>query len=319
MNIDALQAAAGDRLALLQTFVAIVDAGSLSAAAAQLGTTQPTISRRLQTLERALGLPLLQRSTHAMTLTVDGQRCLERARVLLADWAQFESDLRGDADEPEGLLRVHVPHAFGQQQLIVPLADYLRRYPRVTVEWVLRDGTPDFAAEGIDCAIQVGEVLVGDVVALPLSEVPRIVVAAPAVLAGRAPPVHARDLAALPWLALQTFYRHELRLHHRESHERCVLPLQPRLSTDNLFALREAALMGLGVCVCSAWVVRDDLAQGRLLQLAPDWEADPLPVHLVYPPARFQPARLRRFIELARASLPPLMGQSFARSAVPPG
>jgi len=292
----------------MQTFVTIVEAGSLSTAAAQLGTTQPTISRRLQALERLLGLALLQRSTHTMKLTADGERCFERAKELLANWLAFEADLRGVGDEPEGTLRVLAPHAFGQQQLIAPLADYLRRYPRVSVDWLLRDGTPNFIAEGIDCAIQVGEVSDPAVVAIRLSEVPRIVVAAPSVLGGAAPPAHASELAGLPWLALRTFYRNEIALTHAGSGERCLLGIQPRISTDSLYALRSAALLGLGVCVASAWLLSEDLAQRRLVQLAPQWQASALPIHLVYPHARFYPARLRRFVEVIRQAMPDVIG-----------
>src|SRR3954470_19378506 len=82
-----------DRIALLETFVRIVEAGSLSAAAPLLGATQPTISRRLRALEESLGVQLLQRSTHGMRLTADGQRCYERARALLEQWADFEADI----------------------------------------------------------------------------------------------------------------------------------------------------------------------------------------------------------------------------------
>ena len=80
---------------LMETFVRIVEAGSLSAAAVQLGATQPTVSRRLQALERSLGAPLLQRSTHAMKLTEDGRRCFDHAKRLLEDWQLFERDMRG--------------------------------------------------------------------------------------------------------------------------------------------------------------------------------------------------------------------------------
>src|SRR3954471_3408985 len=125
----------GDRIELMETFVRIVEAGSLSAAALQMGATQPTVSRRLQALERSLGLRLLQRSTHAMTLTADGERCYEGAKELIASWKAFESELRGAEDEPEGLLRVVAPHAFGQQLLVGPLSEYMRDHPRVTVEW----------------------------------------------------------------------------------------------------------------------------------------------------------------------------------------
>lgn len=297
-----------DRIELMQTFVRIVEAGSLSAAALQLGATQPTVSRRLQALERSLGLKLLQRSTHAMALTEDGRRCFERAKALLENWQAFESDLRGAGDEPEGVLRVVAPHAFGQQLLVGPLAGYMRRHPRVTVEWLLHDRphhrTPDFNGEHLDCAIQVGEVSDPSVVAIRLSEVPRIVVGAPSLLEGGTVPAHASELAGLPWLSARNFYRTEMLLTHEDSGEVCALSFRPRLSTDSLYALRSAALQGLGVAVVSAWMMGEDLAEGRLLHLAPRWRPSPLPVYLLYPHARFYPARLRRFVEAMRAELP---------------
>ncbi|MDM0037190.1 LysR family transcriptional regulator [Variovorax sp. J22P271] len=293
-------AAASDRIELMKTFVQIVEAGSLSAAAAQLRTTQPTVSRRLQALERLLGVRLLRRSTHAMKLTEDGERCVERARELIDSWQAFESDLRGDDDEPEGMLRVVAPHAFGQQLLVGPLADYLRQHPRVSVEWLLHDRRPDFIAEGVDCAIQVGEVSDLGVVAIKLTEVPRIVVAAPSVLEDMPAPTHAHQLAALPWIALRTFYRTEIVLSHLGSGEACRVAIRPRLSTDSLYALRSAAVMGLGVCVGSTWLLAEDLAAGRLVQLVPQWRAAALPVHLVYPQSRLQPPKLKRFIEAMR-------------------
>jgi DNA-binding transcriptional LysR family regulator len=299
-----IQPPTGDRFELMETFVRIVDAGSLSAAASQLGTTQPTVSRRLQALERSLGVRLLRRSTHSMTLTEDGQRCLDRARELLANWHAFEAELRGVADEPEGTLRVVAPHAFGQQQLVAPLVEYLRRYPRVDVDWLLHDRRPDFILEGIDCAIQVGEVDQQAAVALRLAEVPRIAVAAPALLQGRAVPRRPADLAALPWLALRPYYRDEIVLAHVGDGREARVPIRPRLGTDSLYAMRTAALTGLGVAVLSAWIVADDLAAGRLVHVAPQWRAAPLPVHLVYPKARFYPARLRRFLDLMREAMP---------------
>lgn len=297
-----------DRIALMQTFVRIVEAGSLSAAAAQMGSTQPTVSRRLQVLERSLGVRLLRRSTHAMKLTEDGERCFERAKELLAGWEAFEAELRGVGDEPEGSLRVVAPHAFGQQQLVEPLARFLRRHPRVTVEWLLHDDTQDFVGSGIDCAIQVGEVRDPSVVAIKLAEVPRIVVAAPSVLDGRPPPVHAAELAGLPWLALRTYYRNEVTLTHAVTGETRRFAIRPRLSTDSLMALRTAALAGLGVGVASAWLLTEDLAQGRLLHLAPQWHAASLPVYVIYPHARFYPARLRRFVEAMREAMPAVVG-----------
>ncbi|HNX72296.1 LysR family transcriptional regulator [Rivihabitans pingtungensis] len=305
-----LSGASGDRIELLHTFVRIVEAGSLSAAAEQLAATQPTISRRLQALERQLGVRLLQRTTHSMRLTLDGERCYERARELLSNWASFESDMRGVSDEPEGVLRVIVPHAFGQARLIAPLAQYLLRYPRMQVEWLLHDdrAIQDYIAAGIDCAIQVGEVTDPGLVAIRLSQVPRIVAAAPALLDGAPLPQDPGELAELPWLALRTYYRNEVTLSHADSGKRRRFAIAPRFSTDSLFALRSAMQHGLGVGIASAWVLADDLASGTLVHLAPQWRAAPLPVSLVYPYARFYPARLRRFAELIREGAPAIFG-----------
>ncbi len=293
-----------DRIELIQTFVRIVQAGSLSAAAAQMGTSQPTISRRLQQLERSLGLRLLQRSTHAMKLTEDGERCFERAKELLSGWDAFESDLRGAGVEASGSLRVVVPHAFGQKQLIGPLAEFMRRHPRMTVDWLLHERASDFISQGIDCAINVGEVTDPSLVAIKLAEVPRALLVAPSVVAGHPLPAHPRDLSAMPWLALPSFYRRQISLRHVGTGEICEVAIQPRLTTDNIHAMAHAALEGLGVCLISAWLVQEHLENGSLIELLPDWQATPLPVSVSYPQARFYPARLRLFVELMREAMP---------------
>jgi DNA-binding transcriptional LysR family regulator len=292
-----------DRLELMQTFIRIVEAGSLSAAAAQLGTTQPTVSRRLKALELLLGLRLLQRSTHSMTLTVDGERLLDMARELVAGWEALQSELTEGRDKTRGKLRVVAPHALGQDQLMSPLVDYLRRYPDVAVEWRLNDRLPDFAAEDVDCAIHVGAVNDPSVVALLMAEVPRIVVAAPELIT-RQPLTEPDDLTALPWLALSTFYHRNVALQRMSDGEEKAFAITPRLATDSLYALRRAALDGLGVAIVSAWLVVDDISTGRLVHLVPEWRAAPLPTYLVYPASRLQPRRLRTFIDAMRDSMP---------------
>jgi DNA-binding transcriptional LysR family regulator len=293
---------------LVETFVRIVDAGSLSAAARALATTQPTISRRLKALEKSLGVRLLQRSTHAMKLTDDGMRCYARAKELIAGWQEFESEIRGAVDEPVGMLRVVAPHAFGQQQLVTPLAEYLARYPRMTVDWTLHDRTPDFIGEGIDCAIRVGEIADPSVVAIRLGDVPRIVVGSPALLEGGVVPAHPDELARLPWISVSHFYRDEVALTHAQRAETVRVAIQPRLYTDNLYAMRNAVVMKVGAAIGSRWALREELDAGRVVQLVPEWQAAPLPIWLIYPPARFYPARLRRFIDIMRVAVPQAFG-----------
>lgn len=297
-----------DRIELMQTFIRIVESGSLSAAAQQLGTTQPTISRRLQTLEQRLGLKLIMRTTHALKLTDDGERCYAQARQLLATWYALEDDLTRANDDPVGTLRVRAPHAFGQDQLIAPLLDYLQRYPRLNVEWMLNDRTPDFMAENVDCAIQVGAPTDTSLVAILLAEVPRIVVASPDVLAQHAPVEQVEQLCDLPWLALTSFYRNEVALQRVQDGQPVNLAITPRLSSDSLYAVRKAALAGMGAAIVSAWVVQEDLAAGRLIQLTPEWQAPPLPIWLTYPWASYYPARLTQFFAMIKDVMPTLAG-----------
>lgn len=304
-----------DRIELMQTFIRIVESGSLSAAAAQLGTTQPTISRRLQTLEQRLGLKLILRTTHALKLTDDGERCYAQARQLLATWHALEDELTGASDDPVGTLRVRAPHAFGQDQLIAPLVDYLRRYPRLNIEWMLNDRTPDFMAENVDCAIQVGAPTDPSVVAILLAEVPRIVVASPGLLARHPPIEQVEQLRDLPWLALTSFYRNEVALQKIDDGQPVNLAITPRLSSDSLYAVRKAALAGMGAAIVSSWVVQQDLAEGRLIQLTPQWQAPPLPIWLTYPWASYYPARLQHFFTMIKAVMPQLAGTRPATAA----
>ena len=290
-----------DRLQLMQTFIRIVEAGSLSAAARQLGTTQPTVSRRLQALEQQFGQPLIQRSTHALRLTDTGERALARAKALAADWEEFEQSLRAEPARPEGLLRVQVPHAFGQEHLIAPLVRALREAPGLRVDWLLSDATPNFIEQGLDCAIRVGGTAEGAVVAIPLARVPRVLVASPELVAGLRLD-DPDDLAGLPWIAISTFYRQELQL-ERDDGVRRRLTIRPVLATDSLYATREAARLGLGAALLSGWAVHQDITDGRLVHLLPRWRGPALPVQLLYPNPPAPTARLRYFIEAMRRSM----------------
>ncbi|HAT8012975.1 LysR family transcriptional regulator [Citrobacter rodentium] len=297
-----------DRVELMRTFVRIVEAGSLSAAARQLNTTQATISRRLQSLETMLGVKLVLRTTHAMKLTDDGERGYQHAKRIIDAWLALEDGLNVVEDDPVGTLRVRAPHAFGQQQLLSPLLSFLARYPNLSVEWMLNDKTVDFLRDNIDCAIRVGAEVDPATVSVLLAEVPRSVVATPELLARHPRISSPEQLSTLPWIALNTFYQHSVSLSHRHSREAVSLPIAPRLSTDSIYVARNAALAGLGVAIVSSWTVAEDIAAGRLVELVADWQAAPLPVHLVYPWARYYPTRLRRFLELMKEVMPELAG-----------
>jgi transcriptional regulator, LysR family len=297
-----------DRVELMRTFVRIVEASSLSAAARQLETTQATVSRRLQSLETLLGVRLLLRTTHTTRLTDDGERCYQHARRVIDSWLALEDEVAHAEDEPVGVLRVRAPHAFGQDQLLAPLTEFLQRYPQLSVEWVLNDSSVDFLGDNLDCAIRVGADVDPATVSVLLAEVPRSVVASPELLA-RAPAINQpEDLEALPWVAISTFYQRHIELFNGESNQARRLTIAPRLSTDSLYVARKTALTGLGAAVVSSWAVKEDIEAGRLVHVLPEWQPSALPVHLVYPWSRYYPARLRLFLEMMRKVMPEIAG-----------
>jgi len=122
------------------------------------------------------------------------------------------------------------------------------------------------------------------------------------------PPPHPDGLQDLPWIAASNFYRDEVVLTHATTGETRRLPIRPRLTTDNMYAQRNAAALGVGVTIGSTWALREQLDRGELVQLVPEWQAPTLPIWLIYPPARFYPARLRRFIEIMRVAVPGAFG-----------
>lgn len=316
---DMLRDSGQDRLALLQTFLRVAEAGSFSAAALQLDTTQPTVSRRVQQLESLLGARLVERSTRGLRLTEEGERCAAQAQELLDGWSSLAEELVG-GEELSGTLRLRVPHAFGQSQLIEPLAAFLTKHPRVSVEWMLQDQLPDFSRENVDCSLLVGEISQPNLIATQLAEVPRVLVAAPALvrklpkgLDKRSPEEIAALLGAMPWLALLAFYRDGVDLQGSTGEGRLHIAFRPRLGTDSLFALIESARRGLGLALVSQWAVMDDIAEGRLVRLLPAWCASPLPISLVYPSRRLQPARLRAFLQVMRDVIPTMRGMREVR------
>ena len=297
-----------DRIELMRTFIRIVEAGSLSSAARQLETTQATVIRRLQSLESMLGSRLILRTTHAMKLTDDGERCYQHARQVVDAWLALEDEMSIADERPVGVLRVRAPHAFGQQQLLGPLVSFLQRYPQLAVEWMLNDKTVDFLSDNIDCAIRVGAEVDPATVSVLLAEVPRSLVVAPELLSRYPALAIPQDLSRLPWVAISTFYQHEVELQHQEDSRELSFGIVPCLSTDSVYVARNTALAGLGAAIVSSWAVTEDIAAGRLIEPFPQWRASPLPVHLVYPWARYYPTRLRKFLDLMREVMPQVAG-----------
>lgn len=290
-----------DRLELMKTYIRIVESKNLSAAALSLNTTQPTVSRRLKTLEKSLGIKLIQRTTHQMQMTEEGRRFYFHAKEIIELWTLVEAEMTGTKTLPKGVLRVQVPQALGIRKFNQVLSKYLQDYKDVDIDWILSDKTPDFISENLDCAIKVGNVDDPSLIAIKIFELQRVVVASNKLIKNPKKYSHPDDLKDLPWLAFKTHYLNAITLHHSKSNEKCTLKIHPRFSTDNLFSINEVIQLGLGVGVISKWLIEKELKEGVLVQLCKDWQAVKLPVYLIYPQSRHKPAKLQKFIDLVKA------------------
>lgn len=280
-----------DRLALLATFVRIAERGSLSAAARDLGTSQPSVSRQLAALEALLGRQLMRRTTHSIALTPDGAEALADARRMLGEWEGL-SERMADDDHLRGVVRVVAPVALGQTLLVGAAVAFGREHPEVAIEWRLTDAPIRFAEEGCDLWIKVGPVPDETLVVREIASVERIVVATPA-LAGQ----HAEvDLADWPWLALGPFEGSRIALHDGAGTE-TAFEIQPRLATDNIAALLEAVRGGLGAAIAPRWLVADDLASSALTDAAPHLRAARLPINLAMASGVRRPTRVDRLAD----------------------
>ncbi len=300
-----------DRLSLLSTFARIAERGSISAAARDIGLSQASASRQLQALEDRLGVQLVQRTTHALSLTEAGRDCLADARALLDGWDALRERHAADADALAGKLMVVAPVALGQLHLAEAAARFQQAHPGVTITWRLQDDAIRFAEIGCDLWIKIGPVPDDSLVVRPLGRVERLMVAAPDLVDGRAVRSPG-DLAALPCAALGPFEGGTIPLTHRNGRRQTV-KAAVAFATNNIFAAHKAAQLGIGYAVMPRWFVEDDLAAGRLRDLLPAWRAPALAINAAYLPSRRQTRRLRAFIDhvaTAVAGIPGIAGLS---------
>lgn len=301
-----------DRLTLLQTFVRIAEAGSISAAARDLGLSQPSVSRQLSELESRFRAQLMRRTTHTLSLTEAGVELLSDARRLLDDWEALEEKHIDTGDTLRGGLRVVAPVALGQLHLIDAALQFQRQHPLVSLAWQLEDGNIRFAEAGCDCWVKIGPVLDSSLRVEPLGTVERMVVGTPEMAASCCQKTP-KSLEKLPFIALAPFEGGQIPLQNltplQKLKARTVAITPPiRMSTNSIFALRRATLAGLGLSVMPRWFIQPALESGQLIDVLPDWRAPRLTVHLAVLPGRRQPRRLRSFLSVLRESVRAIAG-----------
>ena len=296
-----------DRLSLLQTFVRIADAGSISAAARTMGLSQPSVSRQLAELESRFKAQLMRRTTHDLSLTEAGAELLADARQLLDEWEALEEKYLDDEGTLRGKLKVIAPLALGQLYLLDIALQFQRQHPSIALSWQLEDQPIRFAEVGCDCWVKIGPIPDDSLIVEPLGHVERMVVGTPELLRAHGKLKKPTDLEKLPCVALEPFEGGRIPLKNAQGKTVTILP-SIRMTTNNIFALRKATLAGLGLAVMPHWFIEDELQSQQLIDLLPQWRAPELTIHVASLPGRYRPRRLLSFLEVLRAAIPRIPG-----------
>lgn len=286
-----------DRFTDIETFVAVVEAGSFSAAAERLGAAKSAVSRRVNALENRLGVKLLNRTTRRLNLTDAGRTFHERAGRILADLAEAEQSISDAECALRGRIRVAAPLSFGIDHLAPAVSAFARQHPDVQVELDLNDREVSLVEEGFDMAVRIGRLADSSLLARRLCTIRRVAVASPAYLAEHGTPARPEDLVNHAGLRYTNMPRH-MYWQFVTPEGRGFSPQVPdRLSANNGGLLTQAAVDGLGVTLQPTFIVYRELAAGRLQQILADHPLPETAMYAVYPPGRYQSRRVRVFAD----------------------
>ena len=297
-----------DRLTSMSIFVKAVDLGSFSAAADALQMSPQLVGKHIQTLERHMGVRLLNRTTRRQSLTDIGRSFYERARIILAEVEAADSLVAETRSVPRGRLKINAPVTFAIHALAPRLHEYLRVHPEVSVDLTMANRFVDMIEEGYDAVFRVGNLSDSGLIARPLAPYRLVACAAPAYLASHEPIRTPMDLQRHECLG---FSHTELRTHWTFDgpEGRVSVPISGRLMVDNGEALLPAAVAGLGVMLQPEELASAALESGRLVPILPEYSIPTRPMHILYAPDRRLTPKLRSFIDFAVAAFGPKNSQ----------
>ena len=290
-----------DRWTEIELFVQVAETGSLSRAAELLNLSNASASRHLAALEERLGVRLVERNTRRLYLTDTGQEFFQRARNILSDLRDAESDVNAAALNPTGVLRVTASLSFSMHHIAPLLREYTERYPNVTVHVEAANRYLDIIDNNIDVAIRNREYEPDSNITIRrLAETRRILVASPGYLARHGVPKELDDLQRHKLLIyIHANNPNELRF-ARGDEQRTVI-VKGLLESNDGQILRAAALDGMGILIQPSYIVYDDVVAGRLVPMLDDWDLPRLTINLAYPSRKHLSAKVRAFIDFMAA------------------
>ncbi|CAM3319595.1 LysR family transcriptional regulator [Asticcacaulis taihuensis] len=286
-----------NRLEAMSLFVRVAELQSFTAAALSLGLPKSSASQAVSQLEAHLKVQLLYRTTRRVQLTHDGQAYYERCREVLAELDELDS-MFSQTSDLTGALRVDMPVSLARNFLVPRLPEFMNRHPGLEIELSCTDRRVDVVAEGFDCVIRVGALADSALMTRPLGFMHMGNYASPAYLARHGEPKTLDDLKDhhLIHYAL-TLGSKPFGFEYRDGDEYRVVDMPGRITVNNTEAFSAAALAGLGILQSPRTGNRHHMAEGRLVEILPQYEAEPLPVSLVYPRRRHQARRVRAFMD----------------------
>ncbi|MCP6204253.1 LysR substrate-binding domain-containing protein [Klebsiella pneumoniae] len=285
-----------ERLDCDRMFVAVIETGSFTLAAQRCGTSHGQASKLISSLERSLGVNLLRRSTRSLTPTDVGLAYYERIRQLLIDYDELNDSVRNIANAPSGRLRISAPVTFGTTQLTPQLVTFARLYPDIELDVSFSDRLVNVVDEGFDLAIRIGNLSDSALLARRLCPIRNVVVAAPEYLSRRGEPQSWETLNQHD-LIVDTNFRdpwHWPFLNGQQLHSQ---PVSGKLKFSNAEVCLAAARAGLGIARLPYFIARQAIAEGSVIQLLTVYEAPPLALYAVFPPARYLAHKSRVMID----------------------
>lgn len=286
----------------LYLFTRVVESGGFSAAERATGIPKSRLSRRIAELETQLGTRLLQRSSHRVSVTPVGEAVYRHARDMADATAAIEALVGAARSEPAGVLRVGTSPLLAETLLAAWLAEFADAHPKLRIELDLSNTYVDLIEQRIDVAIRAttGPLPSREVVARHLAVSPRVLVGSPALLSRVGQPATPADLENLPCIGQGTLARSRDWVLQDARGHRLALPVRPRFAADNIVALREAAIAGLGLALLPQHCCHAALADGRLRTVLPGWKPEPADLHALYPSRAGVPPSVKALVAFLR-------------------
>lgn len=290
-----------DKFREMQSFAAVVDAGSFVGAAEALDTSKAAVSRHVADLERRLGVRLLNRTTRKLSLTDDGQTFLRHSLEILAAIDEAEGELSSHSAEASGLLKISVPVTFGILHMAPLWGVFLAQHPKVTLDVSLSDRAVDLVEDGYDLAVRISSAPHPNLIARRLASTRIVLCASPQYLQRRGTPQHPADLAAHDIISY-TYWSTRDEWTFDGPAGAVTVRTHPRIHANSGDTCRAAALQHQGIILQPSFLVEDDLRSGALQEIMPAYKSIELGIYALYPSRKHLPLKLRHMVDFLVAA-----------------